>query len=75
MDHTLVDFGDRYFPCAISPDPGTPQCLCSRCGKPIKAGLFPVTVRFEKPNPVFGVNAVGEYRYHPKCVGMRSALQ
>ena len=51
---------DRLFP--DSPDVGTPECRCSRCG----------TVIAEEDAPPIRVfvdeGRGGEYRYHPRCV-------
>jgi hypothetical protein len=68
--HSLVKLKDTFFACASSPDPGTKECICSRCKKPILAGVLAVTVRFNEPQPVLGYPLPGEWRYHRDCVGM-----
>ena len=44
-----------------SPDVG-PQCICSRCGKPIESG---VPIRAWPRDNL-------EYRFHPECLGFRT---
>ncbi len=50
---TDVEFSD-------SPDVGNPQCLCSRCEKPILTGF---AIRY------FNLEQKTEYRFHPACLG------
>lgn len=54
---------DRIF--TDSPDAG-PECLCSRCGKPITEDDGP-------PIRAWPENSNCEYRYHPVCLGAISA--
>ncbi|HWQ96304.1 MAG TPA: hypothetical protein VN368_02915 [Candidatus Methylomirabilis sp.] len=42
-----------------SPDAG-PDCLCSRCGKPI----------LDSPLRYWPEDGSYEYRYHPACLGL-----
>jgi hypothetical protein len=53
---------DRRFD--TSPDAGDPECLCSRCGKPIEERALPI--RAWPPNAEY------EYRFHPKCLGFEN---
>lgn len=64
----VVKPADRFFPCPASPDPGTPACVCSRCGAQILAGLKIVSIRFNKPQPALGYDYPGEWRYCRACV-------
>ncbi len=54
---TILDT-DRAF--TTSPDAGDPECLCSRCGKPIG----------EDEVPIRAWNGNLEYRYHQACLGI-----
>lgn len=47
-----------------SPDAGVPECLCSRCGKQILEGGFPIRLFVNGGKD-------GEYRYHPGCLNAK----
>jgi hypothetical protein len=51
---------DRRF--EDSPDDGTPECLCSRCGQVIEEKCSPAIRAWPERGNY-------EYRYHPHCVG------
>lgn len=44
-------------------EPGDPDHLCSRCGKPIGDDVVPICCWPE--------SGLYEYRYHPECLGFR----
>lgn len=53
---------DRPF--TFSAEEGDPDCLCSRCGKPIPENV--VAIRMWPEHQKW------ELRYHPTCLGMNS---
>lgn len=53
-----LDKDDRLF--KISPDPGHPECICSRCGRQITEWEIPIRIFVDEGKG-------GEYRYCVKC--------
>lgn len=53
---------DRRF--TDSPDVGLPECICSRCGKPIGEDEVPIRV--------WPADQSYEYRFHPACLGFQT---
>lgn len=53
-----------------SPNVGDPNCICSRCRKPIAGDEFPIRVW---PPIESGERGTKEFRYHPECVGLRTS--
>lgn len=53
---------DRVF--QDSPDAGWPECICSRCGKPIPENDQPIRCWTE--------DGKLEWRYHPACLGFKT---
>jgi hypothetical protein len=64
--HLAIRPTDRAF--EDGPAAGAPECLCSRCGRPIRAGCCPVRFWELRDWP-----RILEWRYHPKCLGFGAA--
>ena len=56
---------DKFF--RDSPFTGDPRCICSRCCKPIEEDELAVRIFVGKEGEY-----VGEYRYHPSCIGIKT---
>lgn len=56
-----IEHSDQLFD--VSPDPGHPDCICSRCSEPIPEDECPIRVFVDE-------GAGGEYRYHIHCIGI-----
>jgi hypothetical protein len=50
-----------------SPDAGTPECICSRCGNRIQAGEMPIRLTTTNKKGKVDKNSM-EYRYCEECM-------
>lgn len=56
-----VEPSDQIFD--VSPDPGHPDCICSRCHQRIGEDEVPIRAFVDE-------GAGGEYRYHIQCLAV-----